>query len=81
MNVGGQAVLEGVMMRGPSTWALAVRKPDGFAEAMLKLSTYRKLEPGNLEEALFYDHPSGRRRIAAAMRSSLSCARRSKPTR
>ena len=46
----------------------AVRKPDGFAEAMLKLSTYRKLEPGNLEEALFYDHPSGRRRIAAAMR-------------
>jgi uncharacterized protein YqhQ len=27
--IGGQAVLEGVMMRGPSTWALAVRKPDG----------------------------------------------------
>jgi uncharacterized protein YqhQ len=26
---GGQAVLEGVMMRGPSTWAVAVRKPDG----------------------------------------------------
>jgi uncharacterized protein YqhQ len=25
--VGGQAVLEGVMMRGVSTWALAVRKP------------------------------------------------------
>ncbi len=25
--VGGQAVLEGVMMRGPSTWAVAVRKP------------------------------------------------------
>jgi uncharacterized protein YqhQ len=29
MNVGGQAVLEGVMMRGPSNWAVAVRKPDG----------------------------------------------------
>src|SRR3569832_542519 len=35
--VGGQAVLEGVMMRGISTWAVAVRKPlpeqlkgDGF---------------------------------------------------
>jgi uncharacterized protein YqhQ len=27
--VGGQAVLEGVMMRGVSTWAVAVRKPDG----------------------------------------------------
>ena len=26
---GGQAVLEGVMMRGPSNWAVAVRKPDG----------------------------------------------------
>ncbi|HEY1450134.1 MAG TPA: hypothetical protein VGF47_04215, partial [Solirubrobacteraceae bacterium] len=25
--VGGQAVLEGVMMRGVSTWAIAVRKP------------------------------------------------------
>ena len=27
--VGGQAVVEGVMMRGASTWAIAVRKPDG----------------------------------------------------
>jgi len=27
--VGGQAVLEGVMMRSPSSWAVAVRKPDG----------------------------------------------------
>jgi uncharacterized protein YqhQ len=27
--IGGQAVLEGVMMRGPSNWALAVRKPNG----------------------------------------------------
>ena len=30
--VGGQAVLEGVMMRGVSTWAVAVRKPDGAIE-------------------------------------------------
>jgi uncharacterized protein YqhQ len=28
-NVGGQAVLEGVMMRGPSNWAVAVRTPRG----------------------------------------------------
>jgi uncharacterized protein YqhQ len=27
--IGGQAVLEGVMMRGPANWAVAVRKPDG----------------------------------------------------
>jgi uncharacterized protein YqhQ len=27
--VGGQAVIEGVMMRGPHTWAVAARRPDG----------------------------------------------------
>src|ERR671924_1017355 len=27
--IGGQAVLEGVMMRGASNWSVAVRKPDG----------------------------------------------------
>src|SRR4051795_255062 len=35
--VGGQAVLEGVMMRGVSTWAVAVRKPvpeDGPSDAL-----------------------------------------------
>jgi uncharacterized protein YqhQ len=31
-RVGGQAVLEGVMMRGISTWAVAVRRPDGEVE-------------------------------------------------
>lgn len=46
----------------------AVRKPDAFATVMLKLSTYRKLEPGAWEEFIFYDHPSGRTRIATAMR-------------
>src|SRR3712207_2932522 len=30
--IGGQAVLEGVMMRGVSTWAVAVRTPDGEVE-------------------------------------------------
>ncbi|HVF12198.1 MAG TPA: DUF1385 domain-containing protein [Actinomycetota bacterium] len=27
-SIGGQAVMEGVMMRGPVSWAVAVRKPD-----------------------------------------------------
>ena len=27
--MGGQAVLDGVMMRGPDVWAVAVRRPDG----------------------------------------------------
>ena len=33
-SVGGQAVLEGVMMRAPSAWAVAVRRPDGVIEAI-----------------------------------------------
>src|SRR5205814_8880497 len=46
----------------------AAQQPDGFAQTALKLSEYRKLEPGTLEEMVFYDHPSGRSRIFAAMR-------------
>lgn len=29
LQIGGQAVIEGVVMRGPEKWALAVRRPDG----------------------------------------------------
>lgn len=46
----------------------AAAQPDGFAQVALKLSEYRKLEPGPLEEMIFYDHPSGRTRIFTAMR-------------
>ncbi len=46
----------------------AAGQPDGFARAALDLSEYRKMEPGPLEEAVFYDHPSGRTRIFSAMR-------------
>ncbi|MGH9362937.1 MAG: M48 family metallopeptidase, partial [Thermoanaerobaculia bacterium] len=46
----------------------ASRQPDGFAEVALKLGEYRKLEPGPIEEWILYDHPSGRSRIAMAMR-------------
>jgi uncharacterized protein YqhQ len=33
-TVGGQAVIEGVMMRAPHRWAVAVRRPDGIIEAV-----------------------------------------------
>jgi STE24 endopeptidase len=45
----------------------AAREPDGFAQAALQLSEYRKMAPGPVEEALFYDHPSGWNRIHRAM--------------
>jgi uncharacterized protein YqhQ len=34
--IGGQAVLEGVMMRGPSNWAVAVRTPQGEIEQVCR---------------------------------------------
>ena len=46
----------------------AAGQPDGEALVDLKLGDYRKLDPGPLEEVLFFDHPSGRTRIHAAMR-------------
>lgn len=45
----------------------ASRQPDGFSQAALQLSEYRKLNPGPLEEILFFDHPSGRNRIYRSM--------------
>lgn len=44
------------------------RDPHGFAEVMLKLSDYRKPDPGRLEEVVFFHHPSARHRIHDAMR-------------
>jgi uncharacterized protein YqhQ len=39
-TIGGQAVLEGVMMRSPSTWAVAVRRNDGgIAEVVKDISS------------------------------------------
>jgi STE24 endopeptidase len=46
----------------------AARQPDGEALVDMKLGDYRKLDPTPIEEMLFYDHPSGRTRITAAMR-------------
>jgi STE24 endopeptidase len=45
----------------------AAREPDGFAGAAMRLSPYRKIAPGPLEEALFFDHPSGQTRVRMAM--------------
>lgn len=46
----------------------AARQPDGFARVAMRLSDYRKIDPGPIEEILFYDHPSGRTRVEMAMR-------------
>ena len=64
----------------------AARQPDAEAQVDLLLGEYRKLNPTALEEFLFFDHPSGRTRIYAAMRwkaenlclfdASLPCANR-----
>ena len=43
------------------------REPDGMARVALRLGVYRKLNPGPLEEFVFFDHPSGRARIRMAM--------------
>jgi STE24 endopeptidase len=46
----------------------ASQQPDGEAEVDLMLGEYRKLDPGPIEEFIFFDHPGGRTRITAAMR-------------
>jgi len=45
----------------------ASRAPDGFAEAAVLLSEYRKMAPSPLEEWFFYDHPSGWNRVHNSM--------------
>jgi STE24 endopeptidase len=44
------------------------RQPDGAAQGAIHLGEYRKMNPGPAEEWIFFDHPSGRNRIYAAMR-------------
>ena len=39
VRIGGQAVLEGIMMKGPASYSLAVRKPDG--EIAVEVTSYR----------------------------------------
>lgn len=42
-NIGGQAVLEGIMMKNKDAYAVAVRKPDQTIE--LKIDTYKSISP------------------------------------
>jgi len=46
----------------------ASQQPDGEAEVDLMLGEYRKMDPGPIEEFIFFDHPAGapesRRRCA-----------------
>jgi hypothetical protein len=37
----------------------AARQPDGAAQAALHLAEYRKMQPGAVEEIIFFDRPSG----------------------
>lgn len=45
----------------------AAQEPDDFAKVAMRLSEYRKIEPGPVEEFLFFDHPSGATRVRMAM--------------
>lgn len=45
----------------------SAREPHGFATAAMRLSTYRKIQPGYWEEVIFYDHPSGYDRVRSSM--------------
>ena len=57
-----------VVEAGADAFALEkAQEPDAAAAVALKLGAYRKLDPGAVEEFLFYDHPSGRARIRMAM--------------
>jgi uncharacterized protein YqhQ len=47
LRVGGQAVIEGVMMRGPDRWAVTVRTPDGDLKSLTTVhrSWLRRAKP------------------------------------
>ncbi|MEQ8425473.1 MAG: M48 family metalloprotease [Cyclobacteriaceae bacterium] len=46
----------------------AAGEPDGFASVAMKLSEYRKINPGYWEEILLFDHPSGHTRVHTSMK-------------
>ena len=51
-GIGGQAVLEGVMMKNKEKYAVAVRKPDGEIE--VEVETYQGLAHGS--KTVSYTH-------------------------
>jgi len=46
---------------------VTANEPDGLSKALVKTIEYRADSPSALEEFIFYDHPSVRRRVRAAM--------------
>ena len=42
-------------------------RPDALSTALVKTAEYRYPRPGQIEEVIFYDHPSVERRVHAAM--------------
>lgn len=64
----GNSFIRGQEQEADTFGLNAARQPDGFAEAALILGEYRKLNPGPIEEIIFFDHPSGHTRIFDAMR-------------
>ena len=42
-------------------------EPDGLSKALVKTIEYRADSPSRVEEIIFYDHPSVRRRVERAM--------------
>jgi STE24 endopeptidase len=67
----GTPVLNGIIRQAESeadAYGLnAAREPYGFAMSAMRLSAYRKISPGPIEEILFYDHPSGYNRVRRSM--------------
>jgi STE24 endopeptidase len=42
-------------------------EPDGLSKALVKTIEYRASSPSDLEEFVFYDHPSVEHRVSKAM--------------
>jgi STE24 endopeptidase len=66
-----QPVLNGMIRLGENEadqYSLeTVNLPDGLASALVKTAEYRDPRPGELQEVLFYTHPSVERRVRRAM--------------
>ena len=57
-SIGGQALIEGVLMRGPGKQAIVVRSPDGLVEKVEELTLVRDKYPVS---------PSDRKTASAVM--------------
>ena len=71
LSLFAQPVMNGVIRMGENEadqYSLeTVNLPDGLASALVKTAEYRDPRPGELQEVLFYTHPSVERRVRRAM--------------